>query len=235
LNVPISNRLKTVASFVPIESVIADIGSDHAYLPVYLIENGRAKRAIAGEVHEGPFRSAERTVEEYNLTDRIEVRKGNGFEVIHEDDAVDTVTIAGMGGGTIQEILERGQPLWKGLRRLVLQPMNHADRLRKYLDQHGWEIIDETLVEEDGILYEIIVCEKGRVGVLSEWQYTVGPVLLSSRHPLLWKKAKEAIASVERALRGMEKSQSIDPERMDAFRRLKKNWQEVLDLYDTRI
>jgi tRNA (adenine22-N1)-methyltransferase len=232
LYVPISKRLQMIASYVQTGSVVADIGSDHAYLPVYLIQTGKASKAIAGEVNEGPFQSAQHTVEEYGVKDRVDVRKGDGLDVIRNDERLDAVVIAGMGGESIRGILERGRHHWNRIDRLILQPMNHADRLRHFLDQNGWDIVDETLIEEDGILYEGIVCVKGRSGTLDDWLCKVGPVLLRSRHPLLRKKAEEELASLNRAISGMEKAQFVDSKRMQELQTLRTKWQEVLASYD---
>ncbi|MGZ4031269.1 MAG: tRNA (adenine(22)-N(1))-methyltransferase, partial [Tumebacillaceae bacterium] len=96
----ISNRLARIASFVPQDMKMADIGSDHAYLPLYLAQSGKIVSAIAGEVNDGPFRGAERNVRAHGMKDKISVRKGNGLAVL-EPGEVDVITIAGMGGGTI--------------------------------------------------------------------------------------------------------------------------------------
>lgn len=100
----LSERLSAVASFVEQGDTLADIGSDHAFLPTYLVKEGIVKKAIAGEVAQGPFESALRNVEKEKFADAIQVRLANGLQAIEEDDEVTTVTIAGMGGSLITTI-----------------------------------------------------------------------------------------------------------------------------------
>ena len=104
----LSKRLASVASFVEQGAILADIGSDHAYLPCHLVMEGRISKAIAGEVVKGPFESAVKNVRKKGLTDKITVRLGNGLEAVQENDGVDTITIAGMGGPLIASILHDG-------------------------------------------------------------------------------------------------------------------------------
>ncbi len=102
----LSKRLETVVSYIKPNMKIADIGSDHAYLPCFAVKNGIASYAIAGEVVEGPYQSALNQVEAAQLTEKISVRKGNGLEVLRNEDQIDCIVIAGMGGSLITEILE---------------------------------------------------------------------------------------------------------------------------------
>jgi len=157
----LSKRLETVASFVTKGSIVADIGSDHAYLPVYLITNKVAERVVAGEVADGPFETAKLNIYEHQLQDRIDVRKGNGLEVIQNNDKIDTITIAGMGGTLIATILEDGKEKLNSVKRLILQPNIAAQSIRKWLLMNQWQLINETILKEDGHIYEILVAEKG--------------------------------------------------------------------------
>jgi tRNA (adenine22-N1)-methyltransferase len=156
----LSDRLQTVVDFIPDGYSIADIGSDHAYLPCYTVKKGITPFAIAGEVVEGPYQSALSQVREEQLTEKISVRKGNGLEVIHPGE-VDCVTIAGMGGSLISNILEEGKEKLVNVKRLILQPNISAISIRQWLIQNEWELKDEEILEEDGKIYEVLVAERG--------------------------------------------------------------------------
>jgi tRNA (adenine22-N1)-methyltransferase len=156
----LSNRLEAVANYIPHGFTIADIGSDHAYLPCNVVKKGRVNFAIAGEVVEGPYQSARKNVQAEGLTEKISVRMGSGLDVIHPGE-VDCVTIAGMGGALITSILESGKDKLVDVKRLVLQPNISAISIREWFLQNGWELKNEDILEEDGKIYEILVAEKG--------------------------------------------------------------------------
>ncbi len=187
----LSVRLKTVAKYVPNGARIADIGSDHAYLPCYLAKHQKIESAIAGEVVEGPYQSAVRNVKAEGLTEMIEVRMGDGLEVIHPGE-VDCITIAGMGGTLIANILEDGKEKLSTVNRLILQPNISAISIRKWLLENGWELINEEIVEEDGKIYEILVAEKGDpkrpYDNTIDIQLLMGPFLLKKQDEVFKKK-----------------------------------------------
>ena len=146
-------RLLCAAGMVRKGGTLADIGTDHAHLPVWLIQNGICERAIAADIGEGPAASARRTVAEAGLQDRIEVRVGDGLTVLAPDEATDIV-IAGMGGETIADILCAAPWLKDGQdRRLVLQPMTKTAELRQWLYENGFSIEEEHLIRDGRHLY----------------------------------------------------------------------------------
>lgn len=148
-------RLHTIASYVPQGALLGDIGTDHAYLPVYLTQKGIIKHAIGVDIHKGPYDSALETVRNYGLKERIEVRLGNGLAPLKARE-VDTLTIAGMGGTTILEILRSNPGVIEQVNNLILQPQGAEARVRRELLTEGWRMIDECLVEEDGRVYTVI-------------------------------------------------------------------------------
>ena len=139
----LSKRLAAAARFVPNDARLADIGSDHAYLPVYLVKEGIIDYAIAGEVVEGPYQSAITEISEQKLTTNIEARLGDGLEVVQPEDQIDVVTICGMGGKLIAEILARGlnNQHFNQFPLLVLQPNVWEPGLRKWLLNHQYDIV----------------------------------------------------------------------------------------------
>ncbi|GAA3403825.1 tRNA (adenine(22)-N(1))-methyltransferase TrmK [Paenibacillus hodogayensis] len=153
--VKLSKRLQTIADYVPAGSRLADIGSDHALLPVYLAEQGRVSFAVAGEINDGPLEAARRQVKESGLGAVVHPRQGDGLAVIDPDE-VDVVTVAGMGGTLIAAILEQGQSKLGSVKRLVLQPNVAEDQVRRWLAAHDWLLDDETVLEEDGKFYFIL-------------------------------------------------------------------------------
>ncbi len=182
----ISHRLETLSRYVPPGQRVADIGTDHAYLPVYLVSRGIATRVIAGDIHRGPFLVARENVRRAGLQDQIAVRCGDGLATIAPRE-VQTVILAGMGGGTIIKILENHPAVTRTINRLVMQPMNDVPQLRRWLDDNDWYIFAEDLVEEDGLIYHIVVAEPtGREG-LTPTALEIGPRLLERGHPLLVK------------------------------------------------
>lgn len=154
----ISSRLQQIADRLPEGCRLADIGSDHALLPVSAVLSGRVSFAVAGEVSDGPFDAARRQVAEAGEGHRISVRKGNGLEVITAGE-VDTITIAGMGGALIVSILSAGEDKLVGVKRLVLQPNVAEELVRRYLLERGWFLSEEVILEEDGKIYEILTAD----------------------------------------------------------------------------
>lgn len=214
----LSKRLAMVASFVPSGAVVADIGSDHAYLPCYLVHKGIATRAVAGEVVKGPYESAVKQVRIEGLTDKITVRMADGLAAVEEQDGVNTVTIAGMGGPLIVSILEKHPQALKSVTRLILQPNIHAKAIREWALNHGWAIQDEVILEEDGKVYEIIVLQHGDMK-LTEVQILLGPNLINekstvfvekwSREIANWQRVQQAIAQAEQTPENEAKSKEL--------------------------
>lgn len=180
----LSRRLKAVADFVPQDMICADIGSDHGYLPIYLVGERIIPHAIAADIGKGPLESAALNVRKYHLEDKIELRLGNGLEVLLPNE-VSCVTICGMGGGLICEILNNSPQITASLQRLVLVPNVGAHLVRHWAGENGWQITAEELIEEDGHFYPIIRLEKGEMAELSAAEEFAGPLLLKNKHELL--------------------------------------------------
>ena len=153
--IPVGTRLKAVASFVRGGGVLADIGTDHAYLPVFLVQKGIVPYVIASDIGEGPLANAKRTVEAYGLSDRIELRLSNGL-MGYAPNEVGEIIMCGMGGNLIAEILIAAPWVKTDQMHLVLQPMTHAEDVRRYLCENGFAIEKERCVKEGGRAYLLI-------------------------------------------------------------------------------
>ena len=195
----ISKRLELVASFVPQGAILLDVGSDHAYLPIELVERDQIERAIAGEVVDGPYQSAVKNVEAHGLNEKIQVRLANGLAAFEEADQVSVITIAGMGGRLIATILEEGLDKLANVERLILQPNNREDDLRIWLQEHGFQIVAESILEEAGKFYEILVVEAGQMN-LSASDVRFGPFLSKEISPVFVQKWQKEAAKLEFAL-----------------------------------
>ena len=195
----ISKRLELVASFVPQGAVLLDVGSDHAYLPIELVERGQIEAAIAGEVVVGPYQSAVKNVDAHGLEEKIQVRLANGLAAFEEEDQVSVITIAGMGGRLIATILEEGLDKLSDVERLILQPNNREDDLRLWLQEHGFQIVAESILEEAGKFYEILVVEAGQMK-LSASDVRFGPFLSKEVSPVFIKKWQKEAVKLEFAL-----------------------------------
>ncbi len=151
----LDSRLSAVASLVRKNSKFADIGTDHAYLPVFLIKNGIIDNAIAADLRKGPLNNAKETVEVYNLTEKIELRLSDGLDNF-ADGEVNEIVVAGMGGLLISQFVERTKWLKNRDVHLILQPMTHEEELRKTLFDNGFIIDNEVVAKDTDKLYIII-------------------------------------------------------------------------------
>ena len=154
----LDERLALCASFVREYSKIADIGTDHAYLPVYLIKRGTANHAVAADVRLGPIKKKKKNISENGLSDRIKTVLSDGLEKISPDEA-DDIVIAGMGGELIVKIIEAAPWLKNSSKHLILQPMTRAEELREYLCREGFRIITEKACISCKKSYSVILCE----------------------------------------------------------------------------
>jgi tRNA (adenine22-N1)-methyltransferase len=213
----LSQRLARVAQYIPEGARLADIGSDHAYLPCHVVSKGKVPFSVAGEVAEGPFQSARNQVIQEGLADRIAVRKGNGLEVI-EGGEVDCVAIAGMGGALIASILDDGKEKLSRVRRLVLQPNISAISIRKWLIENGWELIAEDILEEDDKIYEILVAEQGEPlrpykGKDEQSALLFGPFLTNQKAEVFQKKWLHELKNWQRILQELDKAADTEEAR----------------------
>ena len=230
--IELGERLTRVASFVPNGSKVCDVGSDHAYLPVYLIQNKKITSAIAGEVVEGPFLSAKQTVRDYLMEDHIEVRFGDGLQILSKEDEVTVVTICGMGGELISRILEAGYSgsHLNGRERLILQPNVAEHFVREWLMNHSYQIVEETVVSDNHRLYEIIVAEPSNEQVeYTELELKYGPILLKEPSELSVAKWSRMNRKNKEILEQLQKSKTPQQEKIEQFEKVFNELQGVID------
>ena len=222
----LSRRLSACLDALSSLSRIADIGTDHAYLPCHGIATGVIDAAIAIDVIDGPLAQAKQTISDYGLSEKIELRKGSGLTPLQVGE-VEGVVIAGMGGKLIAQLLEERLPVAKSLKKMVLQPQSGAYNLRKMLSKHGFHIIMEQLIEEDDIIYTIITAEPTNEPIiLAESSYYFGPMLLKdAKNPLFIKKWQAELKSIDEVL---VKIPFDNPKRLE-FEEKKQMIKEVLD------
>ena len=202
----LDERLQALADFVPPASRVADIGTDHGYLALALLRDRKATYVVASDVNQGPLEAATHTFLENGVAENeISVRLGDGLKVLKPGE-VDCVCIAGMGGVLMTQILEASMDVVDKLKELVLQPMNGAAELRKWLYASDWHIDDETLAVDSGRIYEIIKAVPGKADMPSDVDLLIGPVLWQKKPPLLRHHIETLLFQARCILVGMERS-----------------------------
>ncbi|WP_025855089.1 tRNA (adenine(22)-N(1))-methyltransferase TrmK [Pseudomonas sp. CHM02] len=208
----LSLRLERVGANVPFGARLADIGSDHGYLPVALMRRGVITAAVAGEVATTPFHAAQRTVRDNGLEQRITVRLADGLAAIEPQDGITAISVCGMGGETIRDILESGKACLSGQERLVLQPNGGEQPLRHWLMDNGYSIVSEELLRENRFYYEIIVAERaGPVAYTAEQLY-FGPLQMQARSPAFIAKWQRMLRQKQKTLASLEQARQGGPE-----------------------
>lgn len=198
-------RLTAIAAYVLPGSRVADIGTDHGYLAVHLVERGDVGFVVAGDINEGPLASAREFVQIRGLTEKISVRLGDGLAVLQPEEA-DTIVIAGMGGTTMIHILSERTDLIRKVKRMILQPMVGAGALRLWLIKHGFALVEERLVLEEGRIYEIIVAEPGNSETKNVLSVEFGPLLWDKRDSLLKTHWQQIVAHLQEVQDSLRKS-----------------------------
>ncbi|WP_373568452.1 tRNA (adenine(22)-N(1))-methyltransferase TrmK [Pseudomonas sp. LJDD11] len=202
----LSMRLERVAAHVPAGARFIDIGSDHGYLPVALVQRGVIASAVAGEVALTPFHAATRTVREHGLQAQISVRLADGLAAIEAHDAITAISLCGMGGETIRDILQAGRARLSGAERLIMQPNGGERELRQWLMDNGYCILAEEALRENRFDYEIIVAERSGPVSYSAEQLYFGPVQLQVRSPAFLNKWQRVLRQKQQTLKGFAKA-----------------------------
>lgn len=198
----LSNRLSALASLVSEGHRLADIGTDHGYIPIYLCQKNVIPSAIAMDIGKGPLQQATAHIKQQGLSDRIETRLSDGLTALQPGEA-DTILIAGMGGGLVMKILSQGTHALTGSEELILQPQSEITQVRAYLRIHGFRILEEEMILEDGKYYPMMKVVQGAQPDLREETLQVqvedafGPVLLQKKHPVLQEWLQRELKTVD--------------------------------------
>lgn len=180
----LSRRLQAVADLISEGRIVADVGTDHGYIPIYLIEAKKCIRAIAMDVNQGPLLRAKEHIAEHGLSQCIETRLSNGVQNLQPEEC-DCVVIAGMGGALTIKILEEGKQVFKNLKEFILQPQSELLKVRQYLLEQGYCISQEEMVQDAGKFYTMMRVLNGPMHEYDTVELRYGKLLLEHRHPVL--------------------------------------------------
>lgn len=208
----LSERLERVAAHVPAGARLADIGSDHGYLLVALMNRGLISAGVAGEVAVTPFQAAQRSVRDSDLSERIRVRLANGLAAIEPADAITAISLCGMGGETIRDILDSDKSRLCGSERLILQPNGGEQPLRQWLMEHDYRILAEEVLRENRFDYEIIVAERGEPVRYTAHELYFGPLQLQERSSAFLAKWQRRLHLKQRTLNHLTQARQTVPE-----------------------
>lgn len=190
----LSKRLKTIASLVPNGTRVCDIGTDHAYLPIYLKQNNIAKTIIASDLNRKPLLTAQKNIDKAGVSG-IELRFGNGLSVLKENE-VDNIIIAGMGGEVISGIIDDCKWIKNSKYTLILQPTTSAEFLRRFLTQNGFETVSEIPLSENGKIYSIMqVNFTNNTKKYPEHYYYIGNITPENDEGLFYIQKQQKILS----------------------------------------
>ena len=223
-------RLQCVADCIQPCRLLADIGTDHAYIPIYSIQNGIAHNAIASDVVKGPLQIAEENIKKYGFKDKILTAIADGLDSAK---GADVIVIAGMGGKLICSLIQKNKIIAKSACYMVLQPMTCSYELRKFLHSNGFLIADEKLTAEENKIYNIMVVKPGIEKYDDEFFYYIGKKLFENQDPLLSKYIRLRAKVLKKQINGMK--QSLDTALHTKAMKLEKVYNRFIkeaDMYD---
>jgi len=209
-----------IASLVPSCQSLCDIGTDHAYVAIYLAKKGIAEKIIAADIKKGPLMQAEKNIKAFEVSDKIETRLSNGFSAIAENE-VECSIIAGMGGETIAEILENE----KGCKYFVLQMQSAHRELREYLSTHGYVIEKEVVCREGNKMYTALLATRGEGEKLSEAEMEIGPYLIKNTPPLFYDYVRYRLYEIDNILQKIGENKT---EKRNHYEHLKSEYENLL-------
>lgn len=208
----ISDRLATVAGLIPKGAHLVDIGTDHGYVPIWLLQNGFISSAIAMDVNKGPLARAKENRDRYGFTDVMDLRLSNGFEKLKSGEG-DSVLIAGMGGPLMIRIIEEGRENASSIQTWVLQPQSEIPSVRRYLHEHHFDIIDEIMLKDEGKYYMAMKAVPGEAAPWTPIEYLFGKFLLDRKNPVLEEFITKETAVYERIQKQLKDTHQTESER----------------------
>lgn len=208
----LSKRLQAVADLVGTHGTVADVGTDHGYIPIYLIENSKCDRAIAMDVNKGPLLRAEEHILEAGLQDVIETRLSDGVQKLCIGEC-DCVVVAGMGGALTIKIMEEGAEIFQNLQEFILQPQSEIAKVRQYLYEHDYKVISEDMVLEDGKYYPMMKVINEKADAYNAVEYAFGKCLLNQKHPVLKLFLEKEAAGKEKIIEHLNQETGLHIEK----------------------
>ena len=227
----LSLRLKKVADFIG-EKTMADIGTDHGYVPIYMALNGKIEKAIACDINKGPLEKAEKNIAANNLQSVIETRLGSGLEPVEEGE-VQSIVIAGMGGMLMIDILENKREVYQKAKELILQPQLDIDEVRKYIHKNGFKIADEDFFIDAGKYYTVIKALHGEESYENEADYIFGKINIERKNPYLKKYIEHKMSVNEKIIENI-KCNGSDNEKIKEIENENRICEEVLKRYENK-
>lgn len=224
----LTDRLQKVADLVPQGKAMADIGTDHGYLPIYLVETGKMESAIACDINAGPLDRAKENLISTGLAEKIALRLGGGLSKLNIGE-VDGVTICGMGGLMICRILEDDREKAQALSWLVLQPQNHVAELKVFLSSHHFRIVKEVLSEDGGQLYEMLLAVPGEMEPLDMLTAEIGATPSYREDPLFSMHIQRLIRKRDFLIQGVAEDSKIERHRKNREKAVKEK--KILETY----
>ena len=226
----LSKRLQAVADLVTSGLKVADIGTDHGYIPIYLVEHKKNPSAVAMDINKGPLKKAEENIALHGLGDYIETRLSNGAEKLQCKE-VQSIVIAGMGGGLVIRIMEQDKEIFKNVNELILQPQSELWKVRKYLMENDYRIIKEDIVLEDGKFYPMMKVINGRSERYSTTELNYGRILLQEKHPVLKQFLEKEYRIKEEIYQNLNENHSDNIQRMKELEEELKQIKEALCVF----
>lgn len=226
--IQLSKRLQAVADLGKFGDTMADIGTDHGYIPIYLIQSKRISHAVAMDIGKGPLLRAQEHIAKYQLGAYIETRLSDGAKELCCGE-VSSVVIAGMGGVLMQKILRDSEEVFRGVKEIILQPQSEIEQTRRFLLNNGYEILEEDMVLEDGKFYPMMrvswveSIEENPYAEAKDIDFVYGAYLLKERHPVLRSYLYREIGiyrELEQKLKDLPANEELEKRRREVGRQL---------------